>query len=170
MKRRLTLCLIILLVLGICLPALADAPQYDAAIAFADVLGYEDVLYDYLGVDEENNIELIGLTFDDVDYDTFAVTVVFGKDATDVGLYAFDLIVTGDNMDDLTLLQAVNQLNYDYPYGKFYVDPTDRTIACEMTVDLSYSSDPGRTVFEGLRTLVGLLYDDTVSQTLLSLR
>lgn len=170
MKRRLTLCLMILFILGICLPTLADAPQYDAAIAFADVLGYEDVLYDYLGVDEENNIELIGLTFDDVGYDTFAVTVVFGKDATDVGLYAFDLIVTGDNVDDLTLLQAVNQLNYDYPYGKFYVDPADRTIACEMTVDLSYSSDPGRTVFEGLRTLVGLLCDDTVSQTLLSLR
>lgn len=170
MKRKLAWFLTVLLALGICLPAFADTPQYDTTIAFAEVLGYEDVLYDYLGVDEENNVELISLTFDDVDYDAFAVTVIFCKDATDVGLYAWELIAVNDNVDDLTLLQTVNQLNYNYPYGKFYVDPTDRTITCEMTVDLAYSSDPGRTVFEGLRILAGLLYDDTVSETLLSLK
>ncbi|MDO4836951.1 MAG: YbjN domain-containing protein [Clostridia bacterium] len=170
MKRKLARFLTLLLALSICLSASADTPQYDTTIAFAEVLGYEDVLYDYLGVDEENNAELISLTFDDMDYDTFAITVIFVKDSTDVGLCAWDLITVGDSVDDLTLLQAVNQLNYDYPYGKFYVDPTDRTITCEMTVDLSYSSDPGRSVFEGLRILAGLLYDDTVSQTLLSLK
>lgn len=170
MKRKLAWFLAVLLALSVCLPAFADTPQYDTTIAFAEVLGYEDVLYDYLGVDEENNVELISLAFDDVEYDTFAITVIFAKDSTDVGLCAWELIAVNDNVDDLTLLQTVNQLNYDYPYGKFYVDPTDRTITCEMTVDLSYSSDPGRTVFEGLRILAGLLYDDTVSQTLLSLK
>ncbi len=149
---------------------LADTPQYENTQAFADVLGYEDVVYDYLGIDESTSVEMISVTFDDVDYDTFSITVLFSNDSTDVSLYAWNLVTVNESQDQLTILQTVNQLNYDYPYGKFYWDATDNSITCDMTVDLTYSSDPGRTVFEGLRILAGLLYDDSVMETLLSLQ
>ncbi len=153
-----------------CAASLADAPQYENTQAFAAVLGYEDVMYDYLGIDETTSLEMIGITFDDVDYDTFSITVLFSDSGTDVSLYAWNLITVNESLDPLTILQTVNQLNYDYPYGKFYWDETDNSITCDMTLDLTYSSDPGRTVFEGVRILAGLLYDDSVMETLLSLQ
>ena len=92
-------------------PALADTPQYENTQAFADVLGYEDVVYDYLGIDESTSVEMISVTFDDVDYDTFSITVLFSNDSTDVSLYAWNLVTVNESQDQLTILQTVNQLN-----------------------------------------------------------
>jgi hypothetical protein len=79
----------------------------------------------------------------------YTINIYFHPDNDRACVYVWN-IITFEDADFSRVLRVVNELNYTYKYTRFYVDETDNTVTCALTLILHDDADAGDIVLEGL--------------------
>lgn len=167
MKRWLSSALILLLVLMMAMPALAeDEVQYATTKDFIRVLEENDLKYTYDGIDSDND-ERVFVSFDPDPYEECKFRFFFNEDQDLVSIRMFYLVTV--TAGETFTLKTVNDLNYDYKHVKFVFDDSDSTISLKMDVPL-YGDCTGEAVYKTFSRAIQILTQDEVQTALLSLK
>lgn len=156
MKKFLALLLTCLLCLPVlsCLsasPALALEPEMSKTRSFCALLDEEGIYYEFTGKSSSGN-EHVCIPFGDDNF-TYDINLFFHPDNDMVNLHVW-YIITFDDADFVPLLRLVNDLNTRYNYTRFYLDETDNTVTCSVTMLLEDEDDAADIIME----TVGRLY------------
>ena len=85
-----------------------------------------------------------------------SINLYFNADGDCVNVFVWYIIEFED--EDFTgVLRVVNELNSAYKYTRFYVDETDNTVTCALTLILHDDNDAGDIVLEGLLRMASIL-------------
>lgn len=165
MKRWLSSALILLLVLMMAMPALAeDEVQYATTKDFIRVLEENDLKYTYNGIDSDND-ERVVVSFNPDPYEECKFRFDFKEDEVNIHMYYLVTVSAGENYT----LKTINDLNCSYKYVSFVYDESNSTITLKMAMPL-YGTESGENVFEMMSNAIQILTKDEVESALLSLK
>ena len=134
-------------------PPEATEVAYASTKAFLDKLDAEYFTYTLRGVDDDND-ERVSLTIEGEET-SYGFIYFFNNDLQHTNIRVWYLIEF-DPADLLNVVQACNELNYNYNYARFYVDESDNTVTVSM--DLIYKlEDAGEVVWEATRRMTNII-------------
>lgn len=167
MKRWLSSALILLLVLMMAMPALAeDEAQYATTKDFIRVLEENDLKYTYSGINSDDD-EKVVVSFDPDPYEECKFRFYFNEEQDLVSIRMFYLVTV--TAGETFTLKTVNDLNCDYKHVKFVFDDSDSTISLKMDLPL-YGSSTGEAVYDMMSRAIQILTQENVESALLSLK
>ncbi len=154
MKKLMAALLLAVLCTSLFVPALAEDPQFTATKSFLDVLDANDLGYNFTGISSSGEEHV----YMDNEDENFAYTfhIYFHEDNDRANVYIWN-IITFDDADFTNVLRVVNELNYSYKYTRFYIDESDNTVTCAMSIILHDENDTGDIVLEGLLRVASIL-------------
>ena len=169
--KRLVSCLLALtILLGLCASALAittsNEGQYQTTRAFIKKLNAESLKYTYLDI-ESNKNEHVRVVFESKEFDSITFDIFFDEDEDGVGIRVWNLVKVKSSKN--YALNAVNSLNYQYKYARFYLDETDDTVTCSMDAYLDEDC-AGAVTYRMLMVLMDIITDDDCVEALKSLQ
>jgi len=148
MKKTVSLLIALLL---IAVPALAEGVQYASTANFLDVLDALNIVYDYEGIDSDGD-EWIYLEIDG-DITTIPVNCFFCSDDSLCTMRVWHLI-DYDGSDYEAVLEVVNALNARYRFTCFYADTDDNSVTVGLDTIIRPNDDVGDICLEALSWLV----------------
>lgn len=117
---------------------------YANTVRFLQALEAADINYSYLGIDQDDD-EHVRLTFDD----EVNINFFFTQDNEECNIRIWNLVeLNPDSIGEA--YRICNELNYNYKFCAFYVDPSDNTVTMSMDLILRDSDDMGDICFEAL--------------------
>lgn len=146
--------LTVLLCVGMLVPAMGEGAQYSTTRNFLELLDEEKLSYNYAGT-ISNGDEHVFMENEDENF-AYTFNIYFHPDNDRVCAYVWN-IITFEDADFARVLRVVNELNYTYKYTRFYVDETDNTVTCALTLILHDDNDAGDIVLEGLLRMASIL-------------
>ena len=158
MKKR--ICLLLALVMAFCLTSVSLASStkgfYDSTKQFITTLDENEMSYTYLGVDN-NDYDIVNVSFtgDNTDID---IRFFFSNNGEDCAIVVWYLIEY-DEAFDIAVYQAVNELNRDYRFLRFFAD-TDYSVTAQIDVIFHAGDDIGAICFDAMWYVVDIC--DTV--------
>lgn len=156
MKKLMVVLVLAVLCTSLLIPAMAETgvPTFATTKSFVEVLEANDLAYTFTGVVSTGD-EHIYLDNED---DNFAYTfhVYFHEDSDLANVFIWN-IITFEDKDFANVLRVVNELNYTYKYTRFYIDESDNTVTCAMSMILHDENDAGDIVLEGLLRVASIL-------------
>ena len=157
MKKLIAALLTALMLVSLLVPALGEAekgPMFTVTRNFTDLLDKENLSYTYTGT-VSNGDEHVYLENEDENF-AYTFNVYFHPDNDRAAVYVW-YIIEFEDADFANVLRTVNKLNYSYKYTRFYVDESDNTVTCAMTIILHDDNDAGDIVLEGLLRMASIL-------------
>ena len=153
-ERLLAFLLAALLCMGAVTSALGEEAQYSTTKDFLELLDQENLSYHFAGTISSDE-EYVFLDNEDENF-AYTINVYFHPDNDRACAYVWN-IITFEDADFANVLRVVNDLNYSYKYTRFYVDETDNTVTCALTLILHDDNDAGDIVLEGLLRMASIL-------------
>ncbi len=132
-KILLSVLLALALTLSVGAPAFADSAELSTTKAFLKYMNTHGDDYDYSfeGEIESSGEEIVYLEYDSDAAGILSMFMFFDPDEDAVCFRAYNLI-DFDEDDYKSLLQICNDINYEYKWVTFYVDPSDNSITAEI--------------------------------------
>lgn len=128
MKRILSLSLVLCLILCFSPSAFAVSPQFDLTKEITDTLDEEHVRYTLAGLTEDGAEEFLYVTYTGDYLDTIEVDIFVSEEYDSVQMYCFAYVEYNPS-DYINILHAVNQMNKEYNYVKFFCDEDSNTVS-----------------------------------------
>ena len=153
-RKLLAFLLTAMLCAGLLAPAMAEDAQYNTTKDFLALLNEENLSYNYHGI-RSNNEECITMENEDENF-AYTINIYFHPDNDRACVYVWN-IITFEDADFAHILRVVNTLNSSYKYTRFYVDETDNTVTCALTLLLHDDNDAGDIVLESLLRMASIL-------------
>lgn len=153
-QKLLAALLAVLLCVSMLVPALGEEALYNTTRSFLELLDQENLSYNYAGTISDGE-EHVFMENEDENF-AYTINIYFHPDNDRTCAYVWN-IITFEDADFSKVLRVVNELNYTYKYTRFYVDETDNTVTCALTLILHDDSDAGDIVLEGLLRMASIL-------------
>lgn len=153
--------LVLTLFLALSVPAFAASAQYTTTQEFLKVLKREKNTYNYMGIDEDDDEE-VRVTFSGDNLDEIPVEIFFDEDLDAVSMRSWQVIYF-DKKDLADVLTLVNDLNSQYKFVKFVVDPEDESVDAEIDVPLREGENAGELAYDALYYIV-IIVDEAYPQ------
>ena len=139
MKRLLT-GIICLIMLTMCVgTGFAVKAQYTNTQAFLDALDGISITYTVINNTDEDKTDQVKVN-NKGDKCAYTINYFFDKDNTEASIRVWDLIKFKDS-DLEKVTKAVNSLNYQYKYVKWYVDESDNTVTASWDIIIRENKD-----------------------------
>ena len=138
-KTRNIAVLLIALVLSfsvLCAPAYAVTAQYSSTQDFVDAMNEEGYKFTLKGVDQEGD-ELVITNFD-TDNGSIEIRFYFDQNCENTNIRVWN-VIDYNQSDFMDVLVAVDKLNSDYNYVRFYTDDYDDSVTAAL--DLIYRDE-----------------------------
>lgn len=153
--KRLFAGIICVIMLTLCAgTGLAVQAKYANTIAFLKAMDDLDIKYVVQGVNEKK-LEQIQID-NQGEQVSYTINYFFDEENTECGLRVWNLITYKD-ADYAWVLRAINKLNYDYKYTKWFVDETDNTITVGWDIIMRENNDVGAILSEATLHLVQII-------------
>ena len=132
--KKILLCIsAVLLALSLTMGALAvpSSVTYRTTGRFLAYCDEQGIKYTYQGIDNDND-ERVTVSYD-LSSTSVDVILFFSEDGDTCAIRLWNLIRFRENaLDDV--LSAVNQLNMNYRWAKFFADTSDNTVTCSADI------------------------------------
>ena len=154
MKKLLCSIAIALLVSLLCVSALAvpSSATYSTTREFLKECDEQEIRYTYDGIDQDNDEKVkvsINLT------DTSITEIFyFSEDNEDASIRVWNFIDFAPS-DYNNVLEAVNSLNAQYRWVRFYIDKSDNSVTCAIDVEYSVANT-GEVTFMLMRHMMNI--------------
>jgi hypothetical protein len=125
---------------------------YDSTRQFIAELEENEINYSYTGLDN-NDYDKVLVEFTG-DHTTVTVMFYFNSNEEDCAIRVWDLIVY-DEVLDIAVCRAVNTLNQNYRFARFYAD-TDFTVTASMDVIYHAGDDIGAICYVAMMYLADI--------------
>lgn len=137
----------------LCAPAHAATAQYKSTQAFVDAMSAEGYKYTLQGVDQDGD-ELVLTTFD-TDNGSIEIRFYFDQNCENTYIRVWN-VIDYDYSDVREVCQALDTLNGEYKFVRFYTDDYDDSVTASL--DLIYrNNDVGEICMEGLYYVVNIV-------------
>ena len=157
MKNRFLLALCLTLCFMLMLStALAASPKTAIVKSIAAAFDAKDWMYTVRGMVNDDKDESLSITFDTEHApDGIKINIFARESAERVQLVVWDIIKYSD-ADFSKVLRAVNTLNDDYVYVKFYCDESDNTVTAQFDAYVT-ESEAGEIVVNMVNSMVDIV-------------
>lgn len=157
MKKLVSFVIVLVLFVSIVpLQSLAVNCQYSTTQSFLDYLDMKNVRYTWQGLDSDDD-EKIEVTYTGDNMETIRTVWYFDNNPVRVGVRVWN-IINFSVKDYYYVLEAVNNVNADYRYIKFYVDTTDNTVTAKFDMPIS-ATNAGELCYDILQRTINIVDD-----------
>lgn len=164
MKKLISAVLCVVLMLTIIPACYAETPAFDLTKSIMDEFDDDGYKYTFHGYqDDDKEVEKITISFSGDYIDSMKFTIFVKESTNRISILCYDVISYNDK-DFSKVLRAVNRLNYDYNFAKFYCDDTDDTVTAEW-VGYGYKDTAGEMVGDIIHML-GTIIDEAYNDVL----
>lgn len=154
--KRLFAGILCVMVLTLCAgTGLAVQAKYANTIAFLQAMDDLDIKYSVEGISGDDELEQIKIQ-NKGEKVSYTINYFFDKENTECGMRVW-YIISFNDADLAKVMRAVNQMNYDYKYGKWYVDESDNTVTVSWDIILRENADVGEILTEATLHLVKII-------------
>lgn len=155
MKKLFALIMAAMMLFCACTTAFAATASYSSTQAFCNLLDAKGVKYELGGLDSNNNEKLSIHNNDSTNDFSYTIRYFFDDGQENCSLRVWDVISYSD-ADFAKVLRAVNKLNFDYKYVRFYLDESDNTVTA--AIDTIYRThDIDQILWEATMYVVNIL-------------
>ena len=152
-KMLLAMLLALVLVLSFSASAFAAGPEYNNTKGFLTVLDAHEIVYEYLGIDDDKDEGVKIVTEGDYK-DEIVAYVYFNEDDDVVTMCSFYVVEEFNKKDLVSVFRAVNELHKQYKFVCFVVDEEDYSVDSTIDIPLRDCDEAGEIAFDALYYLV----------------
>ena len=161
MKKLISVLLACCLLLCV-LPAASASASTEANATYLSTKSFliwlesNDIIYDYIGVDDDGyEIVLVDMSGDNFD---FSIKCVFYDGNGSAAMYVYN-VIEYHKTDFNKALSACNDLNASYRYASFFCDESDNTVTAQTDMLFVRTSDSGDLAGEHLLRIAAIVDD-----------